>query len=302
MREYINKLADYVFDRIHGCKGVLKNRGVNGVSPGGDAQFNIDNIAEEAVLTFIREQNVDIAYYSEDTGLNVIGESPKYILIIDPIDGTRPMAAGMEMACISIAVAEYTPDARIKDVKYALLKELKTGASMYADVESEDIHYQGYHVNLPNLNRDADLRHMFWAIEMNGHPAQLMTNAYGHLIDYSANTGGVFLFNSSSYAISRIITGQLDAFVDIGNRILKDNISLLDKFKDVGNGYVLHLFPYDIAASVFLAKKAGVIITDAYGNSLDEMKLMDISYENQQSCIAASTKELHQQLLEHIIW
>jgi myo-inositol-1(or 4)-monophosphatase len=99
-----------------------------------------------------------------------------------------------------------------------------------------------------------------------------------------------------------IITGQMDAYVDIGNRLLKDYPDLLPDFQRVGNGQVLHLFPYDIAASVFLAKKAGVIITDAYGNSLDETLLTDLSYINQQSCIAASTKELHQNLLEKINW
>lgn len=39
-----------------------------------------------------------------------------------------------------------------------------------------------------------------------------------------------------------------------------------------------------------------------YGNSLDETLLTDLSYTNQQSCIAAFTKELHQNLLEKINW
>lgn len=45
-----------------------------------------------------------------------------------------------------------------------------------------------------------------------------------------------------------------------------------------------------------------MIITDAYGRSLDETLLTDLSYQNQQSCIAASTKELHQTLLDQIRW
>ena len=96
---------------------------------------------------------------------------------------------------------------------------------------------------------------MFWSLEFNGHPAKLMTDAYGHLIDQSANNGGVFVFNSASYSISRIITGQMDAYVDIGNRLLKDDPKLLSDFQQVGNGQVLHLFPYDIAASVFWRRK-----------------------------------------------
>ncbi|AMA50884.1 inositol monophosphatase family protein [Bacillus inaquosorum] len=302
MKEYIIELGTFVYEEVKGQKGTLKNRLVNGYSPGGDAQFNIDAAAENAVLEYVNSKEESVAFYTEDGGLKVFGDNPQYILIVDPIDGTRPAAAGLEMSCISIALAAYKPDAKIKDIEFAFLLELKTGAYMYADVYSEGIYYEGYRGTLPNLSKVTDIKHMFWSLEFNGHPAHLMIDAYGHLIDQSANNGGVFVFNSASYSISRIITGQMDAYVDIGNRLLKDDPALLKDFQDVGNGQVLHLFPYDIAASVFLAKKAGVVITDAYGKSLDDTLLTDLSYNNQQSCIAASTKELHQKLLDQIRW
>ncbi len=300
MKDYIMALAEYVFKKVSSTKGTLKNRIVNGYSIGGDAQFNIDTVAEDAVLAYIKESNKDIAVYSEDEGLKVFGKNPEHILIVDPIDGTRPMAAGLEMACISIAAARYSKEAKIKDIEYALVMELKTGSYLYSDHSQEGILYEGYQVPLPNLSKTVDLNKMFWTIEFNGHPMKLMYEAYGHLVDNSANNGGVFIFNSATYSISRIITGQMDAYVDIGNRLLKDNPALLPEFQRVGNGMVLHLFPYDIAAIVYIAQKAGVIITDAYGNSLEETLLMDISYKNQQSCIAASTKELHEKLLNSI--
>ncbi|MED0717597.1 inositol monophosphatase family protein [Aeribacillus composti] len=302
MKTYIIDLAKYVYGKVNRQKGTLRNRLVNGYSPGGDAQFNIDTVAENAVLQYIAERKEPIALYTEDGGLRLFGENPQYILIIDPIDGTRPAAAGLEMSCISIALAKYKNNAKIKDIEYALLMEFKTGNYMYSDVFSESICFEGYQNELPNLSQVTDINNMFWSFEFNGHPSQLMINAYGHLIDKSANNGGVFIFNSASYSISRIITGQMDAYVDIGNRLLKDNPELLKEFQKVGNGRVLHLFPYDIAASVFLAKKAGVIITDAYGNSLDDTLLTDLSYNNQQSCIAASNKQLHRKLLEQINW
>ncbi|MDF9761630.1 hypothetical protein EI200_11570 [Peribacillus simplex] len=302
MKNYIIELGRYVYSKVKNQKGTLKNRIVNGYSPGGDAQFNIDAAAEAAVLEFISEKKEPIVFYTEDGGLKTIGENPQYILIVDPIDGTRPAAAGLEMSCISIALAKYKDNSKIKDIEYAFLMELKTGNYMYGDIFSNFIEFEGYKCELPNLSHGIDIKNMFWSFEFNGHPTKLMIDSYGHLIDESANNGGVFIFNSASYSISRIITGQMDAYVDIGNRLLKDNPELLRDFQKVGNGQVLHLFPYDIAASVFLAKKAGVIITDAYGKSLDETLLTDISFNNQQSCIAASTEELHQKLLEQINW
>ena len=92
---------------------------VNGYSPGGDAQFNIDAAAENAVLDYIADKKEPVAFYTEDGGLKIFGENPQYILIVDPIDGTRPAAAGLEMSCISIALAKYKDNSKIKDIEYA---------------------------------------------------------------------------------------------------------------------------------------------------------------------------------------
>jgi myo-inositol-1(or 4)-monophosphatase len=301
MERYLLELAESVRQAILETRGTLKNRRVNGYSPGGDAQFDVDEVAEDAVWRFIQERGEPVALYSEDGGLRRVGE-PEYVLIVDPIDGTRPAAAGLEMACISIAAARFKPDARIEDVEFALLREIKSGAWLYAERSREGLVSQGFRTPVPRLSSTTSVERMFWSLEFNGHPARLMTEAYGHLIDQSANTGGVFVFNSASYSISRIITGQLDAYVDIGNRLLKDRPELRADFERVGKGHVLHLFPYDIAASVLIAEKAGVFITDAYGRPLGRTLLMDLSAENQQSCIAACTRELHTRLLESIRW
>jgi myo-inositol-1(or 4)-monophosphatase len=164
------------------------------------------------------------------------------------------------------------------------------------------VEFDGYPRQLPALSTNRDLSRMFWSIEFNGHPMHLMTSAYQHLVDASANTGGIFIFNSATYSISRIITGQLDAYVDIGNRVLRDHPATEKEFRGVGHGNVLHLFPYDIAAAVILARKAGITITDAYGDPFDEMLLLDLSPHNQRSCVAASTPSLHAQLLDSIDW
>ncbi|MCQ8834787.1 inositol monophosphatase family protein [Streptomyces malaysiensis] len=232
----------------------------------------------------------------------MIGDDPRYVLVIDPIDGTRGAAADLEMACVSIAAARYGPAPSIADIEYAMLKEIKTGNWMYADVHSDGIESGGYPDPVPSVGKTDDLERMFWSLEFNGHPARLMLDAYGHLVDASANRGGVYVFNSASFSISRIITGQMDAYVDIGNRLLRDRPETEADFRRVGHGSILHLFPYDIAASVFLAERAGVVITDAYGAPLGDTLLLEIDPGNQRSCIAACTPRLHEALISEIRW
>ncbi|MEC4019436.1 inositol monophosphatase family protein [Streptomyces sp. H27-D2] len=302
MREYLLGLASLVRDRVARMPSRSEGRRVRGHSPGGDAQFGLDDVAEAAVWEYITAHDLPVTVLSEDHGPRSHGRSPEHLLIVDPIDGTRPAAAGLETACVSVAAARPTARPTLADVEHALLMELKSGAYLYADQDTDGISAGGFPYALPALNPTTDLTRMFWSIEFNGHPARLMTDAYGHLIDASANTGGVFVLSSATYSISRLITGQFDAYVDIGNRLLRDNPDLLPEFQRAGNGRVLHLFPYDIAAAVFLAEKAAVTITDAYGNSLGGTALTDLSVANQRSCVAACTPELHSALLESIRW
>lgn len=270
-------------------------------SPGGDPQFDIDVAAERAVWDALHGCDRGLALYTEGTGLRTIGPGePDLLLVVDPIDGTRSAAAGLEMAMVSVAAAPADAHACLGDVEAALLVELKSGAALY--VEGGVLEGTGYGRPIPSLSPASDTATMFWALEFNGHPARLMTRAYGHLIDASANRGGVFVFSSATFAITRIVTGQLDAYVDVGNRLLREHPELKGDFERVGGGHVLHLFPYDLAAAVPIARAAGVTISDGFGRPLDSVRLLDASPANQRSCIAACTAELHTKLLGSIDW
>jgi myo-inositol-1(or 4)-monophosphatase len=300
----LHGLADHVRSQLltYADKGL--QRQVHGDSPGGDAQFDVDAVAEQAVLDYLRANAPEpIAVYTEDGSFVQIGDDPRTVLVVDPIDGTRPTSAGLEMGMISIASAPFTPDRQpvLADVDAALLLEIKNGSWIYGD-DRTGLASAGFEHALPKLSRNTELDRMFWSIEFNGHPMRLMSDAYAHLVDASANSGGIFVFNSATFSISRIITGQLDAYVDIGNRILKDHPHTETEFRRAGRGSILHLFPYDIAAATYLARLAGVTITDAYGADLGSTELLNLSPANQQSCIAAGTPELHRALIDSIKW
>ncbi|MCX5149823.1 inositol monophosphatase family protein [Streptomyces sp. NPDC048550] len=303
MKQLLKALGEHVRSELLAYADHGHARQVHGDSPGGDAQFDVDEVAEKAVLDYLRAHaHVPVALYTEDGSYVELAPEPQVLLVVDPIDGTRPTSAGLEMGMVSIAAAPYGDGApTLADVNAACLVEIKSGAWLYGD-DTEGLESGGFTTPVPRLSRNTDLTRMFWSIEFNGHPMQLMNDAYGHLVDRSANTGGIFVFNSSTFSISRIITGQLDAYADIGNRVLRDHPDTEEQFLSVGRGSILHLFPYDIAAVVYLARQAGVVITDAYGDDLGTTSLVDLGPMNQKSCIAAATPELHKQLLDSIRW
>src|SRR2546423_6032668 len=56
---------------------------------GGDVTFAIDERAEKALEAFLAARAPRVAYYSEDRGL-VAPDGATAVLVVDPVDGTRP--------------------------------------------------------------------------------------------------------------------------------------------------------------------------------------------------------------------
>ena len=105
------------------------------------------------------------------------------------------------------------------------------------------------------------------------------------------------MFNSTAFSLTRLMTGQLAASMDIGNRILRDYPASRERFLALGLGKPIGLFRYEIEAAALIAQVPGAVVTDAYGRSLDTTKLLDTTEANLQSILGASNPTLHETLL-----
>ena len=96
--------------------------------------------------------------------------------------------------------------------------------------------------------------------------------------------------------MTRVVTGQLDAYVEPGPRLVADVPGMREEFERVGGGAVLNNTPYDLAASVLILEEAA-LVTDAYGRSLSDRSLLGSDVEFQMSVVAASNAVLHERVL-----
>src|SRR4051794_25165871 len=114
MRELVRELALALRDRVAPQVGSHAARAHAGDAAGGDVTFAIDADAEELLGSFLAERAPDVAFYSEDAGLVVpSGATPKHVLVVDPVDGTRPALAGLESGCVCGAAAPDREDATL---------------------------------------------------------------------------------------------------------------------------------------------------------------------------------------------
>ncbi len=299
LAETLIQLAYAIRKTVKPHIGLQTSRLVKGKSISGDEAFEIDKIAEQAIEDFIRQHALQIAYYSEDRGLVKFGK-PEYVLIIDPIDGTRPAMAGFESCVVSIALAPYSDEIRLSDLIFGCILEIKNDR-LFTATRNGVVSVRKGNRELPlMLSKNDELDKMAWTFELAGRPVELVTDILAPLINKSSLRGGVFVFSSTAYSLTRLLTGQLNAVVDVGNRILRDFPNTRSHFLQAGMGTVMGLFPYDIAAAVLIAETAGCTVTDAYGNKLDNTLLLNTSESNIRSCVAASNPQLHERILSAI--
>ena len=100
--------------------------------------------------------------------------------------------------------------------------------------------------------------------------------------------------------MTRLLTGQLDAYVEPGPRMIADVPLVRAEFERVGGGAVLNNSPYDLAAAALCLEEGGAIVTDAYGNSLADRPLLGSGAEFQMSIVCSSNQPLHDAILEQL--
>ena len=262
---------------------------------GGDVTFAIDAQAEAHLTAFLAEHAPDVAFFSEDQGL-VGAAGAEHVLIVDPIDGTRPAMAGFEAACVSVALARMRGGApTMADVEAGAIVEIKSGHRFVARRGG------GVEADVPILlSANEDLGRMFWVYGLRGRPSRVVVEVLAELLDASSTGGAAFDLGSATFDMTRILTGQLDAYVEPSPRIVDDVPGMRAAYEAVGGGAVLNNTPYDLAAAVLCLTEAGAVVTGARGEALGDRLLLGSGPEHQMSCVAAANPVLHARVLAEV--
>jgi myo-inositol-1(or 4)-monophosphatase len=295
MRELVRELAIALRECVVPQLGSHAGRAHGeALGEGGDVTFKIDAEAEELLGSFLREHAPDVAFYSEDQGL-VAPDGAETVLIVDPIDGTRPAMAGLESCCVSIAAAPLREGVTMGEVTVGCVVEIPSGVVFLAErgrgiVEGPEV----------RLSANERIDRMFWTYGFRGRPARIAVEVIADLVDASSVGGGTFELGSAAYDMTRVLTGQCDAYVEPGPRIIADVPDTRAEFERVGNGAILNNSPYDLAAAALLLEEGGAIVTDAYGEPLAGRELLGSGADFQMSIVCSANRALHDKVLEHI--
>jgi myo-inositol-1(or 4)-monophosphatase len=296
VRELVRELALALRGHVLPHVGSHAARAHAGDAAGGDVTFAIDARAEELLQAFLAERAPDVAFYSEDAGLVVpTGAPPKHVLVVDPVDGTRPALAGLESCCVSVAAAPFGEDVTMSDVTIGCCVEIPSGRVFLAERGAGLV--EG---GPPRLSANERLDRMFWTFGFRGRPARPLVEVLGDLIDVSSVGGASFDLGSACFDTICVVDGRLDAYVEPGPLLVERVPGMREEFERVGGGAVLNNSPYDLAAAALIASEAGAVVTDAAGEPFDERPLLGSAAEFQMSVAIASNAALHEQIVNEV--
>ena len=242
----------------------------------------IDIIAEEIVIHILKEAKVYSYIVSEEIGELRLGkgtkrsisltqelrrddipeeERPRFIFLLDPIDGTSNAIKEIPAFSISIAVAEVPKGrlATLNDVQLAFISNLANGNFFEAEkgkgcwLNNEKVHPSDI-INISDMTL--------------GGFTKTGTSEASKLVD---NARRMRVLGSVVLELSYVASGRYDAFLDLrGSRII------------------------DIAGSKLILEEAGGIITDKYGEKLNNK----LSIHEKAVVVAANNKILHKQMID----
>jgi myo-inositol-1(or 4)-monophosphatase len=191
-----------------------------------------------------------------------------------------------------VAAAPLREGVTMGEVEAACVVEIPSGALFLAErgrglVEGPPV----------RLSANERLDRMFWTYGFRGRPARALAEVLAELIDASSVGGATFDLGSAAFDMTRVVTGQLDAYVEPGPRMIDEVPGMRDEFLRVGGGAVLNNSPYDLAAAALCLEEAGAIVTDAYGRPLTDRPLLGSGEDFQMSCVASANAHLHETIL-----
>ena len=244
----------------------------------------IDQVAEEKIINILKNADVLSYLVSEEIGELKLGkgtkrsvslthelrrtdldkdEIPKFIFLIDPVDGTSNAIKEIPAYAISIAIADVNQGrlATINDVELGFVYNIANGNFFEAEKG------KGCQLNNESVKPSDNVNINRMTL---GGFTKTGTSEASKLVDRARR---MRVLGSVVLELSYVASGRYDAFLDLrGSRII------------------------DIAAGKLILEEAGCIITDKYGQKLNNT----LSIYEKSIVVAANNKEMHKQIIDII--
>jgi myo-inositol-1(or 4)-monophosphatase len=246
----------------------LAEKGEIGIERGlgafGDVSTMGDVACEEKIIEIITTQMDDVSIVTEERGIIGDIQNSKYLVLIDPIDGSTNMKRGLRFFSSGIAIFE---GPRYEDLAAAGVIDIPSGQLFLADREGVYIEDSASSAKSPSSSKKLDSA----VISLDFRPLKRGGEAATRFLKLCQKVRYVRNLGSSLLEICQIVVGKIDAFVCLSPE--------------------LRLF--DLIPALFILEKAGGCwLMDKHRIELTETMIKD-----RYAVIAASNNSLLKEIV-----
>ncbi len=248
-----------------GKESVKKNRF-------GDTTLRMDINAEEEVLKFLKEENVPVRVISEEHGTTNIGENPKFLAVMDGLDGSSNYKESKERGRYGTMLGFFSNiNPNYEDYIFSGIMEHATGKMFFASKGEGSFVAQKDKIIPIRTSEVKDLDKKtrifideYWEFNKKKFSQKLQ----------GFNTN--YLGASCAYYID-LACGKADLVLECTRK---------------GN--------LEVAISYGLEREAGAVIVDSEGKDLGKRKYLEFGQQESLPVISGATLDLTKRLIEHL--
>ena len=232
-----------------------------------DVTRRIDLEVEKLIVERLKEENIPCIVYCEEEGLvNISGKEPKYVVVVDPLDGSLNYTLGFPWYAISIAIGKVkSKETYLSDLEAGIVYHVPYDKFYYADIEVK-FRTNDYLIDYEKLLETPLI--MMYVEPKSEKDFQKLKNILNLFTRYKVRT-----FGAASLEIINTILGKSTLFIDLRNR----------------------LRVVDIAATYVIAKILDVPMINEFGVDLGNLK---VSLNTQTTVLTSRNKELLRRVIE----
>ncbi|MFP4170340.1 MAG: inositol monophosphatase family protein [Methanomassiliicoccales archaeon] len=252
MRRELERISAHVKGIVDGLPMDYDRGRELSVGADGTPTTDIDKLAEDEVVRYVRENELPVNILSEEIGFVDRGE--EVTLVVDPIDGTNNAIMGLPFFSVSLALGRRS----LQDVHMGLVQNLVSGETFYAE-EGKGAYLDGERIRV----REFDPANSLFLVYM----GRWASDATIHVAKASERTRSL---GCASLEMCMVALGMVDAYYM--------NCERYDKSIRV----------VDIAASTLVLREAGGEVLNLDGRPLD----MRFNLEERNNFAAVSGREV----------
>lgn len=225
-----DSIAEAVYDSIKDMVGTPESGLMVKMGADGTPTKSIDRVAEDTILSRLKASGQGFKVLSEEIGEVQIGESPKYLIHLDPLDGTFNAINGIPFYAVSIYLSA-------GDCHFGYIYNLAGGTKYYAEIGRGAYAEPGDRLSVSKTSSLKDFSISAYTLRPNT----------SRIVGIGDRVRRIRTLGSTSLEMALVASGRLDAFVD-----LRGMLRIVD-----------------VAAGKLILEEAGGIITDVEGKPLE---------------------------------